>query len=102
GQRLVVALDGVGRVAGAVSVLGHDDRDRVAEIANRVDGDRGIGRRLGVGVRHHPGAGDAAEARVLHVRPGEDAEDAGEATGPGGVYLLYAGVRIGRAPPHHV
>ena len=67
GQRLVVDFDGVGRVAREVTVRRHDDRDGVAGVAGDVDGDRGIGRRLRVGAGNDPGAGDRAEARVLHV-----------------------------------
>ena len=40
GQRLVVDLDELGRVARELARLGDDDRDRVADEAHAADGER--------------------------------------------------------------
>ena len=86
GLGLVVDLDQLERVVRLVGVLGDDDGDDIADVANRLLGDAGIGRDLQVGVGHEPCARHRLEG-VCRVRPGVDGEDAGCARRTGCVDL---------------
>ena len=65
-ERIVVDVDQIERVARRLARLGDDERDAVADVAHRVDGEQRMRRHLEVAVRHHPGA----RHRIHLVRPG--------------------------------
>ena len=55
-QRLVVDVDQLERIVGALLRLGHDNGDDVADVADGILRGAGIGRDLELGVRHEPRA----------------------------------------------
>ena len=97
-QRLVIDLDQLERVLGGVSVLGHDHRDDVADVAHHVLGDAVIGGDLQVRVGEQPGAGGRLD-RAVRVGVGVDGDHPGRRRRRARVDRPDPGVGV-RAPEH--
>ena len=94
GEGIVDDVDALERVLGHVAIVGHDQRDGLAHVADHAAGDGGLqvplGSRRGAhAVRDHCGLG--------HVGGGEDEPHTRQVEGPLGVDRDQPRVRMGRA-----
>ena len=96
-QRFVLDLDEIERVVRLIDGLGHDDRDDVADVADRFGADGFVHRDLQVRVRQQPGARDRFERRDIPARV--DSQHAGGLPGPVGIDPADARVCV-RAAEH--
>jgi hypothetical protein len=92
-ERLVLDADPLGRATRLLGVLGRDERDRFAEIADAVDREDGLVGEL-----------EAVRLRARHVGVGEDGVDAGHRHRLRVVDLRDPSMRVGaaqRVAPEH-
>src|SRR5581483_4971392 len=91
GQRIVVNVDRLDRIARNIGIGGDHDGDGVADVVDAVAGEHGVLWRFQIGNRG--GAGDVA-AFVVDVGAGEDRDDAGQVPGGGGIDPSDSRVRV--------
>ncbi len=105
GQRVVVHLHQLGRVARLLQRLGHDHGDLVAHVAHgvqRQDGMRRLLHGLAVGAGDQPAAGQAVDLVGRHVGAREHADDAGRGPGRVGGHGAHTRMRVRRAHEHRM
>ena len=85
GQRLDVELDGIERVLREREAVGHDDRDRLADVTDLLMRDDRLLEGHELRQRREPqrNRGNRTVRRLRDVLGGEDAADAGQGARPG-------------------